>query len=68
MYGMRKAVRESFAEWTKLSGVPREPFKLDPEAREETSVFEIDLALGKPERKVRYTYGHELSDDRVEAE
>nr|WSY51564.1 ATP-binding protein [Streptomyces sp. NBC_00886] len=66
MYAMRNAVRESFAEWTKLSEVPREPFKLDPEAREETSVFEIDLALGK--RKIRYTYGYELSDDRVEAE
>ncbi|QUW79443.1 ATP-binding protein [Streptomyces mirabilis] len=66
MYFMRRAVRESFAEWTKLTGVPREPFKLDPDAREETSVFEVDLALGR--RKSRYTYGFELSDDRVEAE
>ncbi|MFD7816186.1 ATP/GTP-binding protein [Streptomyces sp. NPDC059785] len=66
MYFMRRAVRESFAEWTKLTGVPREPFKLDPEARDETSVFEVDLVLGR--QRVRYTYGFELSDDRVEAE
>ncbi|MFI1729968.1 ATP/GTP-binding protein [Streptomyces acidicola] len=64
---MRKAVRESFAEWTKLPDVPREPFKLDPEAMDETSVYEVDLALGA-KRKIRYTYGFELSDERVEAE
>ena len=64
---MRRAVRESFAEWTKLPDVPREPFKLDPEALEETSLYEVDLALGA-KRKTRYTYGFELSDERVEAE
>ncbi|MFI1071900.1 ATP/GTP-binding protein [Streptomyces puniciscabiei] len=64
---MRKAVRESFAEWTKRPDVPREPFKLDPEAMDETSLFEVDLALGA-KRKIRYTYGFELSDERVEAE
>jgi hypothetical protein len=48
------------------SGVPRQPFKLDPAAAEETTLFEVDLMLGK--NPVRYTYGFELSDERVEAE
>ncbi|AWI31074.1 ATP-binding protein [Streptomyces sp. ICN441] len=65
---MRKAVRESFAEWDKDGGVPREPFTLADEAREETSLFEVDLLLGSRGKRVRYTYGFELSDERVEAE
>jgi hypothetical protein len=53
---MRDAVRSSFADWAKSPGVvPREPFKLDPECREETSLFEVDLLLGR--EPVRYTYG-----------
>ncbi|MGW5156783.1 AAA family ATPase [Nonomuraea wenchangensis] len=64
---MRDAVRESFADWAKApETVPREPFKLDPACREETSLFEVDLVLG--DEPVRYTYGFELSDERVEAE
>ncbi|WP_030900816.1 AAA family ATPase [Streptomyces sp. NRRL S-474] len=63
---MRRAVLESFADWGKRPGVPREPFELAAEAQDETSLFEVDLLLGK--RPVRYTYGFELSDDRVEAE
>ncbi|MFD7162131.1 AAA family ATPase [Streptomyces violascens] len=65
---MRKAVRESFAEWGKEPGVPREPFAVDPDARNDTSLFEVDLLLGGEGRRVRYTYGFELSDERVEAE
>ncbi|MCZ4506733.1 ATP-binding protein [Streptomyces sp. ActVer] len=66
---MRNAVLESFADWGKHpETVPREPFALDPTAREETSLFEVDLLLGQPGRKTRYTYGFELSDKRVEAE
>ncbi|MFE0046478.1 AAA family ATPase [Streptomyces albireticuli] len=65
---MRKAVRESFAEWGKDPGVAeREPYALDPAAREETSLFEVDLLLGR-RNPVRFTYGFELSDERVEAE
>jgi len=64
---MREAILESFADWGKHSGVPREPFDLAPAAREETSLFEVDLLLGTSQR-VRYTYGFELSDERVEAE
>ncbi|MFW6723815.1 AAA family ATPase [Streptomyces sp. MAR4 CNY-716] len=64
---MRRAVLESFADWGKDAGVPREPFQLARAAREETSLFEVDLLLGAG-RRVRYTYGFELSDERVEAE
>ncbi|WP_282794381.1 ATP-binding protein [Streptomyces sp. CC224B] len=63
---MRQAVRKSFAEWATDLGVPRRPFKLDPACLDETTLFEVDLALGA--RRVRYTYGFELSDERVEAE
>ncbi|WP_246260328.1 hypothetical protein [Streptomyces typhae] len=63
---MRQAVRTSFAEWATRPGVPRRPFKLDPSCSDETTLFEVDLALGR--RPVRYTYGFELSDERVEAE
>ena len=63
---MRRAVLESFADWGKRPGVPRQPFELVPEAQEETSHFEVELLLG--ERRVRHTYGFELSDERVEAE
>ncbi|MEV4242266.1 ATP-binding protein [Streptosporangium canum] len=64
---MRDAVRDSFADWAKAPEVvPRQPFKLDPASREETTLFEVDLALGRD--PVRYTYGFELSDERVEAE
>jgi len=63
---MREGVRSSLAEWAKDAGVPREPFALDPAAQHETTLFEVDLLLG--ERPVRYTYGFELSDERVEAE
>ena len=63
---MREAVRMSLAEWAQDAGVPREPFALDPTARDDTTLFEVDLLLG--ERPIRYTYGFELSDERVEAE
>ncbi|WP_239340644.1 ATP/GTP-binding protein [Frankia sp. CiP3] len=64
---MKEAVRSSFADWATSPGVvPREPFKLDPAYRDATSLFEVDLLLGR--EPVRYTYGFELSDERVEAE
>jgi len=64
---MRTAVRDSVAEWAKNPGtIPREPFKLDPRCRDETTLFEVDLLLGV--NPIRYTYGFELSDERVEAE
>jgi hypothetical protein len=64
---MRDAVMNSFADWAKApETVPRQPFKLDSASREATSLFEADLVLGQD--PVRYTYGFELSDERVEAE
>jgi len=67
LVAMRAAVRDSVADWARGDGVPRrEPFALDPACRQETTLFEVDLLLGKP--SIRYTYGFELSDERVEAE
>ena len=66
VWAMREAVRTSLAEWAQGAGVPREPFALDPAARDDTTLFEVDLLLGEP--RIRYTYGFELSDERVEAE
>lgn len=69
MYFMRRAVRESFAEWAKDPGVvPREPFAVDPRAQQDTSLFEVELLLPTGGERIRYTYGFELSDERVEAE
>ncbi|MDA2809452.1 ATP-binding protein [Nocardiopsis sp. RSe5-2] len=64
---MQQAVTGSFADWARHPDrVPRWPFKLDRESREQTSLFEIDLLLGEP--GTRYTYGFEVSDERIEAE
>jgi hypothetical protein len=66
LFDMRDAVRTSFAEWATQPRVPRYPFKLDPAAADETTLYEVDLMLGAS--PIRYTYGFELSDERVEAE
>jgi energy-coupling factor transporter ATP-binding protein EcfA2 len=66
LFDMRDAVRTSFAEWATQPRVPRQPFKLDPASTDETTLYEVDLMLGAS--PVRYTYGFELSDERVEAE
>jgi hypothetical protein len=67
LVAMRAAVRNSVADWARGDGVPqREPFALDPACRQENTLFEVDLLLGRT--KVRYTYGFELSDERVDAE
>ncbi|WP_017624056.1 AAA family ATPase [Nocardiopsis chromatogenes] len=64
---MQQAVTRSFADWARHPDrVPRQPFKLDRESREQTSLFEVDLVLGEP--GTRYTYGFEASDERIEAE
>lgn len=64
---MREAVLNSVTGWANQAGIARrEPFKLDTACRTETSLFEVDLLLGRD--PIRYTYGFELSDERVEAE
>ncbi|MFG2760724.1 ATP/GTP-binding protein [Streptomyces wuyuanensis] len=66
LFDMRDAVRTSFAEWAAKPSVPRQPFKLDADAVDETTLYEVDLMLGVT--PIRYTYGFELSEERVEAE
>jgi len=61
---MRAAVLDSHAEWTRIDGVPRTPFALDPEVAKAPSSFEVDLVIDK----TRWVYGFALGDSRVEAE
>ncbi|GAB2922530.1 AAA family ATPase [Streptomyces mayteni] len=62
---MRETVLSSYTEWTSFKSLPRDPFALDRSARAESSFFEVDFVLGDG---VRWTYGFELSDTRVEGE
>jgi predicted ATPase len=65
MRWMAQAVTDSVTEWSRHPGVPHRPvFALDPEARDEASLFEVDVVLAG----VRYVYGFEVSDLRVESE
>ncbi|MBT2230187.1 AAA family ATPase [Nonomuraea sp. NEAU-A123] len=64
MRWMRHAVLDSVADWARLKGVPRRPFALDRKAKNETSLFEVDMVI----REDRYVYGFEVSDERVETE
>ncbi|GCD44652.1 AAA family ATPase [Streptomyces paromomycinus] len=62
---MRHAVLRSYADWTSYDGIPRDEFALDPKAASESSLYEADFVLGDG---VRWTYGFELGERRVEAE
>lgn len=64
MRWMRGAVLGSVDKWSALDAIPREPFALDPEAQDETSLFEVNIVLDGD----RYVYGFEVSDERVESE
>jgi hypothetical protein len=61
---MQEAVFQSGTRWSPTGGVPRPLFKLDPAARNEASLFEAEFSLGE----IRYVYGFEVSDERVETE
>ncbi|OEU94817.1 AAA family ATPase [Streptomyces oceani] len=61
---MRTAVLNSYAHWASTEGTVRNPFTLDAKAVAETSFFETDVVL----EGVRWTYGFELGQERVEAE
>ncbi|WP_342776412.1 ATP-binding protein [Streptomyces armeniacus] len=65
MSKMRDAVVSSYGEWTSYDGIPREPFALDPKCAAESTFYEADFVL---DDGVRWTYGFELSDRRVDAE
>lgn len=62
---MRNAVLRSYADWTSYDGIPRDEFALDPKAASKTSLYEADFILGDG---VRWTYGFELGQRRVETE
>jgi AAA domain, putative AbiEii toxin, Type IV TA system len=62
---MREAVLSSYAAWTSHEGIERDEFALDPKAAAESTFYEADLVL---ENGVRWTYGFELGDRRVESE
>ncbi|OMI40392.1 AAA family ATPase [Streptomyces sparsogenes] len=62
---MREAVLKSYTGWGSHKPVPRERFALDPHSADENTFYEADFVL---EDGVRWTYGFELSDIRVEAE
>ncbi|MFI5572276.1 ATP/GTP-binding protein [Streptomyces sp. NPDC051740] len=62
---MRRCVLRSYADWTSYDGIPRDEFALDPKAADETSLYEADFVLADG---VRWTYGFELGQRRVEAE
>jgi AAA15 family ATPase/GTPase len=62
---MREAVLNSYTGWTSRTDALREAFALDPEASKESSFYEVDFVLADG---VRWTYGFELGDGRLEAE
>jgi hypothetical protein len=61
---MQHAVRDSFADWKPGTGIPRTPFKLDPAAAVEPSVYVVELLLDG----VRHIYGFEIDDEKVREE
>lgn len=61
---MQAAVRTSYAEWEPGGGIPRTPFRLDPDRADLPSVFCVELMV----EGSRYTYGFELDDDVVREE
>jgi AAA15 family ATPase/GTPase len=64
LFQMRSAVLDSYVLWRSRGTIPRDPFKLDPKGSTDSSFFETDLEIAG----VRYTYGFELGDRRVESE
>ncbi|HWE90356.1 MAG TPA: ATP-binding protein [Pseudonocardiaceae bacterium] len=58
---MREAVLDSYPRWEPGGGVPRRPFRLDPEVRSAPSHYVIDVEVDG----VRYTYGFVLDDERI---
>lgn len=61
---MSKAVSNSQRQWPPEGPIPREPFLLDPKAKDDSSSFEVELILDG----VRFRYGFTLNDQDVVAE
>jgi uncharacterized protein len=58
---MQTAVRDSYSRWEPGAGVPRTPFRLDPDASTRSSVYCVELVVDE----LRYTYGLEVDDEQV---
>lgn len=58
---MRSAVVLSFSRWEVEGGVPRRPFRLNPEGRTRPSVYVAELVI----EGVPHTYGFVVDDDGV---
>src|SRR5262245_60651897 len=61
---MQTGVRDSFRAWDPGGGVPRRPFRLDPAAAGEPSLYATELLIDD----VRYMYGFIVDDDAVREE
>lgn len=61
---LQRAVRESYAQWEPGSGVPRTPFRLEPEYAQKPSLYCVELIIDRS----RHTYGVEVDDKRVVSE
>ncbi|HET8682669.1 MAG TPA: ATP-binding protein [Micromonosporaceae bacterium] len=61
---IRTAVNDSYASWKPGAGVPRRPFRLDPAAGGEPSLYSTELVVDG----VRQTYGFVVDDERVRQE
>jgi hypothetical protein len=61
---LREAVLNSFAAWHPGSGVPRTPFRLDPQSVAHPTGYCVEILLGS----TRYTYGVEVDDEKVREE
>jgi hypothetical protein len=65
MHWMARTVTGQIPGWEPgARRIPRPLFALDPEARDEATLFEAEFVLGG----ARWVYGFELSDTRVESE
>ena len=58
---MRTAVRGSQTDWLPEAPIFRDPFLLDPESKDNSSSFEVDLLLDG----VRFGYGFTLNDREI---
>ncbi|WP_327168138.1 AAA family ATPase [Streptomyces subrutilus] len=64
MTDMRTAVLNSYGRWASYDVIPRRPFALDAKGEGAPSFFEADIVIDG----VRWTYGFELGQVRVESE
>lgn len=61
---LRSAVLDSYGRWEPGAGVPRTPFRLDPELAAQPSWYSVEVVVDGE----RYSYGVEIDDQRVTEE